>query len=238
MYIHTEKIHNKKSANVLLPILFDDINPGSVLDVGCGTATWLAVCADLGVTDFIGIDGTYVDTKSLMIPQSKFLATDLREPFDLNRKFDLIICLEVAEHLPTKSATILVQNLVKHGNEILFSAAIPGQGGQNHLNEQWPEYWQSLFLKHGYYLHDVIRPKIWGNENIDWWYRQNIFLINKTPSEANQYESLSFVHPGLLEEINKDRFIYYTSLITGRQGLKLGIRIFFASLVYKLKHLW
>lgn len=238
MYIHTEKIHNKRSATILLPILFDILNPGSVLDVGCGTATWLAVCSDLGITDYVGIDGNYVDTKSLMIPQSNFIATDLRETFDLNRKFDLVICLEVAEHLPPSSATVLVQNLVNHGDVILFSAAIPDQGGQNHLNEQWPEYWRALFLKHGYYFHDVIRPRIWENENIDWWYRQNIFLVNKTPPEANQYQSLSFVHPGLLKEITNDRLIYYNSLITGRQGLKLGVKIFFSSLIYKIRHLW
>ena len=46
----------------------------------------------------------------------------------------------------------LVATITKHGDAVLFSAAIPGQGGQDHLNEQWPEYWQKKFEVNGYYF--------------------------------------------------------------------------------------
>jgi 2-polyprenyl-3-methyl-5-hydroxy-6-metoxy-1,4-benzoquinol methylase len=65
----------------------------------------------------------------------------LIQPLDLEKEFDLVVSLEVAEHLPASAADQFVNTLVKHGKKILFSAAIPGQGGQDHLNEQWPDYW-------------------------------------------------------------------------------------------------
>jgi hypothetical protein len=54
-------------------------------------------------------------------------------------RFDLALCLEVAEHLPAAAGDSLVRRLASVGARILFSAAIPGQGGRNHVNEKWPQ---------------------------------------------------------------------------------------------------
>lgn len=206
IYIHKEKIHNTESAKIVLPLVFDFIKADSVLDVGCGIGTWLYVAKNFGVRDVIGVDGDFVEKNLLEkhIKPNEFVSADIRFPFHINRKFDLAICLEVAEHLPPASASTLVDSLTKYSDVILFSAAIPGQGGQNHLNEQWPEYWAEKFRNHDYVFLDLIRPHIWNNEKVDFWYKQNIFLVVKMSHKlaiSNSESFLSLVHPELLARV-------------------------------------
>ena len=164
LYVHEEAVHNFAAPREVVPFVISLVAPNSVLDVGCGIGTWLKIFEECGVSDYLGVDGDYVNRSLLKISETKFVAKDLRRPWSLNRKFDLLICLEVAEHLPKECAQEFVKVLVSHGEVILFSAAIPNQGGQNHLNEQWPEYWQAIFANFGYHFHDVIRPLFWSNE--------------------------------------------------------------------------
>src|SRR5262249_3367303 len=138
--------------------------------------SWLAAFQECGVHDFLGIDGPYVDPRSLLVDPAHFRAADLSRPIVLTRSFDLAICLEVAEHLPPTSAGPLVRTLTAAASPVLFSAALPGQGGTAHINEQWPEYWEALFRERGYQRLDPIRKHIWMNPLVEWWYRQNIYL--------------------------------------------------------------
>lgn len=178
-YLHDKIVHNTKAPKEVVPILIDLLKPNSVVDVGCGLGTWLSVFEDFGVKDIVGIDGEYVDRSLLYINEDKFISHDLTKLLKLDRKFDLVVCLEVAEHISEVAADTFVEGLVSLGDFILFSAAIPNQGGQNHLNEQWPTYWQGKFKHHNFDLYDCIRADIWLNENIEWWYKQNIFLAVK-----------------------------------------------------------
>lgn len=204
IYVHDEITHNFKAAEEILPMLFEVYKPVSVLDLGCGLGTWLKVAKDLGVKDILGVDGSYVDRSMLKIKETEFLEFDISNPISLGRRLDLVICLEVAEHLPESSADSLIKSLVKHADVILFSAAIPGQGGQNHLNEQWPAYWQDIFQQHNFMFVDYFRPKIWNNENIEFWYRQNIFLVvNKDHALGSKATSaiMPMVHPELFRSV-------------------------------------
>src|SRR6266542_308161 len=133
------------SAHHIVPIVLDLVRPKSVVDVGCGLGTWLAVFAKHGVEDILGIDGGYVPTEALHIPPSRFRSCALTEALLIDRAFDLVVSLEVAEHLPRESAETFVESLATLGPAVLFSAAIPFQGGTGHVNEQWPEYWVKLF---------------------------------------------------------------------------------------------
>lgn len=213
----------------------------SVLDVGCGTGTWLKVFRDsLGLFDILGLDGSYLDRGQLEIEESMFMEWDLRHPFDLGRGFDLVICLEVAEHLPESSAADLVDSLCRHSNRILFSAAIPGQGGQNHLNEQWSEYWQAHFLRRGYNLVDAVRPKIWNEEEVDIWYRQNIFLFLKQNDLQVGKHSIQMaeIHPELwrlkIEALSK-----LSEEVEGFDEGNAGIQRSFKALVNAIRNkLW
>lgn len=202
-YIHSEIIHNKESSKNIFPILLKYLKINSVLDVGCGLGTWLSVANDFGIRDVFGVDGDYIDKELLSkyLDLSLFKSFDLTKSLDLNRSFDLALCLEVAEHLAKEHSEILIDSLVRHSDCILFSAAIPGQGGQNHLNEQWPEYWRKLFKKRGFVFLDLIRPEIWNNPNVDYWYKQNSFIVvkNSHPLALDFPESyLPLVHPELL----------------------------------------
>ena len=153
--------------------------PRGIIDVGCGNGSWLSAVKELGVKEVLGIDGIYVGDKEIKVDKSEFLKKDLTIGFDLKKRFDLAISLEVAEHLPENKSDTIVDILVKHSDVILFSAAIPGQGGQYHFNEQWPEYWNKKFRDRGYVAYDILRDQFWDNDNVFWWYKQNILLSSQ-----------------------------------------------------------
>ncbi len=70
---------------------------------------------------------------------------------------------------------------------ILFSSAIPGQGGIGHINEQRPAFWRNLFQSMGYERVDIIRQKIIFDNSIPFWFRQNLFLyVNQQLLEQGQ----------------------------------------------------
>ncbi|MGC9217634.1 class I SAM-dependent methyltransferase [Acidithiobacillus sp.] len=165
----------KSSATTVVPIITELFDPKSVVDVGCGAGVWLAEFHRRGV-DTHGIDGDYVNREMLQIPQDKFLPHDLTKPLELGRTFDMAVSLEVAEHLPPESAEQFVALLTSLAPVVVFSAAIPGQGGVNHVNEQWQSYWAALFGKCGYAAVDCIRPRIWGNPEVHAYYAQNMVL--------------------------------------------------------------
>ncbi|MBU1159680.1 class I SAM-dependent methyltransferase [Patescibacteria group bacterium] len=213
-YYYRQQEGSKESAKEIIPLILKLISPKSVIDVGCGVGTWLAVFKERGIEDILGIDGDYVDKKLLQIPPEKFLSFDLKKSLKLDRKFDLVVCLEVAEHLPEKSAENFIKSLAELGPIVLFSAAVPFQGGRNHINEQWPEYWQKIFEKYNYVAVDALRGKIWKNDKIEYWYRQNIlFFVDKNYLDKNQIlkeeykktnlNQISIIHPELYIRSNK-----------------------------------
>jgi SAM-dependent methyltransferase len=168
------------SAREIIPILLEFIQPCSVVDVGCGDGTWLSVFQDFGIDEYLGIDGHYVDQAILKIPTERFLPFDLSQPIQLDRQFDLVMSLEVAEHLASDVAEVFVDSLTRLGKVILFSAAIPFQGGVEHVNEQWLDYWAALFNRKGYIAVDCLRRRIWQNEKVEFWYAQNtVFFVEK-----------------------------------------------------------
>jgi SAM-dependent methyltransferase len=168
-----------ESAEAVVPILTGLLRPASVLDVGCGGGEWLAAFRGHGVADVYGVDPYAVGAADLLIPQERVAAIDVREPFDLGRRFDLVLCLEVAEHLPGSAASTLIDSLTAHGDVVVFSAALPGQGGQGHLNEQWLEYWSELFGRRGFSGLDLLRPLIWERADVAWYYRQNMVIYSR-----------------------------------------------------------
>ena len=164
------------SARAVCPLLFDWLRPSSVVDVGCGAGAWCRIWTDTGVEDILGVDGEYVDRATLLIPDDRFVSRDLSAQFDLKRRFDLALSLEVAEHVPPASSDIFVDNLVRHSDIVLFSAAVPGQGGLYHVNEQPLESWRERFSTRGYRCFDPLRPLILDDHRIEPWYRYNTLL--------------------------------------------------------------
>lgn len=165
-----------RSASRVLPLVLEFVAARSVVDVGCGTGTWLSQFERLGVNDFLGVDGSWVKQDQLRIPAERFRMADLTKPLGLGRTFDLAISLEVAEHLPHHASETFIESLTRAAPVVVFSAAVPYQAGNQHVNERWPSYWAQLFARHGFRALDVLRPKIWHDPDIEWWYAQNAFF--------------------------------------------------------------
>jgi SAM-dependent methyltransferase len=209
------------AARIILPAIFSLVNPKSVVDIGCGIGTWLRAAIENGVRDVVGVDGDHVKASELQIPKDCFQARDLSEAFSLGRQFDLAICLEVAEHLPSASADGLVYSLTKLAPAILFSAAIPFQGGAGHLNEQWPSYWANVFRKHEYYFCDYVRMKFWKTQGIPFWYVQNTFIVANSSFISSHASLISVNDPVLLvhPQVWVERNVAEKAIIT--KGVKL-----------------
>jgi SAM-dependent methyltransferase len=171
------------SIEVLVPIIIDLLEPRSVIDIGCNNAGWLAAFVQRSITDVLGIDGDYISPNELLTSPENYLAFDLEhvELLKLGRQFDVALCLECAEHLDPSSSSKLVECLCGLATHVVFSAAVPGQTGWGHKNEQYPDYWQELFGRCGYRMFDPFRPVIWNNNAVKFWYRQNTFLFSKNP---------------------------------------------------------
>jgi len=194
------------SARTVLSIVLNALPPvHSAIDFGCGVGTWLAVLKEKGVREIRGLDGPWVEQDLLEIPKRDFGEVDFEETITSDKKYDLAMSLEVAEHLPQKNATSFVDSLVTASDFVLFSAAIPFQGGHGHINEQWPDYWADMFAERGYIPLDFVRRNIWNDKQIPTWYRQNILLFVKKGQmhrvkipgldERNNKFPISLVHP-------------------------------------------
>lgn len=177
-YYERLKEDSASSAKVMVPIIMHLFHPSSVVDVGCGSGTWARAYSDAGAR-IIGVDGFEVSTEQLLIPSDRFERRDLSKSLELGKRFDLANCLEVAEHLDESRAAGFVVDLCNLSDVIVFSAAVPGQGGTHHVNEQWPSYWIQKFESEGYVPLDCLRNQVWQNPNVAWWYVQNAFAFVK-----------------------------------------------------------
>jgi SAM-dependent methyltransferase len=154
-----------QSAQAVVPHLMALLNPRSVLDLGCGQGEWLDT---FPVNDKVGID--------IAAPERRgFHRRDLTERFYFGT-FDLVLCLEVGEHLPEDAADTLVETCTRHGGRVVFGAAVPGQEGTGHINCQPHTYWHEKFAGHGFEMFDVVRPLIENDPHVSPWYRSNAFL--------------------------------------------------------------
>lgn len=209
-FYQAQKEESLQSARLAIPVVLEMIGSkiNSVADIGCGVGTWLSVYKEQGVDDVQGVDGDYVNRKMLLIDQAEFKGHDLTTRLKLDKKFDLVMSLEVAEHIDGKLAPLFCENLTSLADVILFSAAIPGQGGTHHVNEQWPGYWKNIFAQKGYVMVDALRNSLWGIEQLKSHYGQNSFIYVKESALANYpqlkvlYEQgekfpLDAVHPKL-----------------------------------------
>jgi SAM-dependent methyltransferase len=199
---------SRTSAAAIVPLVTELVQPTSVIDVGCGTGAWLAVFKRHGVAERYGVDGAYIDPAQLEIEPSEFLAADLTQPLCIGRQYDLAVSLEVAEHLPESLANQFVQALTRLAPVVMFSAAVPDQGGEDHINEQWPAYWVERFEANGFAALDPFRRLLWQRSDVEWWYAQNLLLfvrqdqlpkylqsLSKLVKSKDAHEVLPLVHP-------------------------------------------
>lgn len=229
-YDHSQNLHLLNAPSQIFPLIKSIYNPQSVLDVGCGTGTWLKIVSEQGISDFFGIDGIELKNEQFLVSKEHFLLQNLTNEWNLGRTFDLVFCLEVAEHLPPESAKNLIKSLTNHSETIIFSAACPSQGGQGHINCQWPNYWQELFNKYGYICVDEIRPIIWDWDFPEYWYKQNIFVAKKDINNAGKEKRIaSIVYPTLYESY----CLSYSRIASGEASLTFYSKILLKKILKK-----
>lgn len=169
------------AARVILPLVLEKYLVHKLLDVGCGTGGWLREAEALGI-EIQGIDAAWVPPEQMVVSRDRVRFADLsianKLPF-ASQSFDMVVCLEVIEHLPANRAAWLAEELVRCAPVVMFSGATPGQGGYGHVNERPFSYWASLFTNKGYVLDDCVRPSIAQRESIPSWYRKNIVVFRK-----------------------------------------------------------
>jgi len=201
-------VTSEASARRVLPLLFELAPVASIVDVGCGDGGWLAAARAAGIDDILGLDGPWIDDAALKIPLANFRRARLDEPLAIARRFAVAVSVEVAEHLPPGRAAAFVAELTELAPLVLFSAAVPGQGGTEHVNEQWPGYWAGLFAARGYRAIDAFRHRLWDDAAVAYWYKQNLLLyadaaaLAASPAlaaaaAATPREPIALVHPDL-----------------------------------------
>lgn len=229
-YQHDINIHNTNAPKIVVPYIMELFKPTSVIDIGCGLGAWLKIFEEYGIEDYRGIDGHYLDIKQVICDKNKIQLDDLENPKKANRKYDIVISLEVAEHLSNNSSDKFVDLLTSYSDNIVFSAAIPFQGGMNHINEQWMDYWAKKFESRGYKIYDIFRNHFWNENKLEFWYRQNMFFISKNEFDFGDKElklPYNIVHPELL--------YFKQNQLNGNIGVTQAIKIFMGGFKYTLK---
>lgn len=197
---------NWNSATTLVPLIVGKYQPKSVVDFGCGLGIWGRALLDISPqTKYLGIDGPYVNTDMLKIPTEFFMPKDLNYFIEVG-SFEMAFCLETIEHIEPENSENLIQSLVRSSNRIVFSGAIPNQGGTHHVNEQWLSYWIEKFGKHGYIADFNLRKEIWNDDKIQYHYRQNVVIFEKSTTYSTESsrscEIIDAVHPQAFLDAN------------------------------------
>ncbi|MEI6239972.1 MAG: methyltransferase domain-containing protein [Planctomycetia bacterium] len=172
------------SARRILSILREHYDFETVCDVGTGIGTWLRAAHELGKVALVGFDGPWAVEHPARCPAAAFFPVDLNEKITVTDRFDLVISVEVAEHLDPARGPGFVHDLCRAGDVVLFSAALPRQPGDGHVNCRSHAYWVDLFRQQGYVCLDLFRPRVWHDPAVEPWYAQNCFLfVNATQRE-------------------------------------------------------
>jgi len=183
-YDHALNSHRQDSAVALAKYIDGFLDgPKKIVDWGCGTGLLGKALEQLG-HKVTYIDGIQAITEARVM--------DFTQECDVEYH-DVAICLEVAEHLDEKYAQTLVRNVCNSSDMVFFSAAIPFQPGQNHVNCQWPSYWQGVFAKYSYDAKDI-RQGIWHESRIEVWYRQNLIMYEYA-EEVKSPKIMHLIHP-------------------------------------------
>jgi len=188
-YIYNDnffKIVNRKyilkdSPKIIAEVVKAYYSPKNIVDIGCGSGLYLRELNKLGIEIF-GVDGSPAALRNLVIDKDKFLLQDITYNFSLPQRYDCAICFEVGEHIPTIKSDILVDNITKISDFVIFAAAQKGQGGRDHINEQGAQFWVDTFYKKGYSLlaEDTKKiRKILSDREAAFWLIENILIFKR-----------------------------------------------------------
>lgn len=182
-YARTVEGPAARSAPTIAATIVVEFEPQSVVDVGCGTGALLEQLRKLECE----VQGLEYSEAGLAYCRGRRLAV---RKFDLERdaledpgEFDVAVSMEVAEHLPARVAERYVRLLARLAPVVVFTAAPPGQGGADHVNEQPPAYWIEKFAANGL-EYDEPRSMRWRERwkqsgKVQGWYYRNLMLFRR-----------------------------------------------------------
>lgn len=180
---NTIKLEADSAAN-FVKIILQHYSPKSLIDIGCGAGIYLKEFESRGINNLLGLDGSTSAGNKFLVDRTKLIIHDLAQPISFDNRFDLCLCLEVAEHLRPEDADGLIRTLTDASDQIVFTAATPGQGPRSigHINEQPHEYWIDRFKAFGYeynqQLSEIMRKEM-ELDGVVWWIVNNLMLFSK-----------------------------------------------------------
>lgn len=159
--------------------IIKEYQPKRIIDFGCGTGDLAKAFASRGVTveaidgystpDFSGYSNlrfTKVDLNNITATQT-FLN-------QLETKFDLAISIEVAEHLNPDVSSSFIEWMTSMADVIVFSAAVPSQDGDGHINCRSRSDWYQFIKQHNFVIADTLRQYFTSNSRLGLWHKLNI----------------------------------------------------------------
>ena len=170
-----------RSARRIAGSIVNDLKVASVVDVGCGTGALLEALRDSGCEVF-GLEYSEAALRYCRARQLHVVKFDLEsQDFEAPRAFDAAVSMEVAEHLPEAAADRYVDLLTRLSRTVVFTAAPPGQGGSDHVNEQPPSYWIAKFRQRGF-EHAEEQSRAWREGwkaagDVESWYYRNLMIF-------------------------------------------------------------
>lgn len=175
-FAHTSR--NLNSARLIIKEVLPFLTGvDSILDLGCGMGTWTKSLEELGFSNILMVDHPSLPVTDLVNEnKGSFTGVDLESGFPPANHFDLIMCIEVLEHFHEKRAIDIFNYITKHTDLVLFSAAIPGQSGEGHINCRRHNYWHKQFAAQGFHFFDGFKTSILNDDSINYWLRQNMFI--------------------------------------------------------------
>lgn len=181
-------IYDKSLSKALIGFLKKN-NALNVADFGCGTGQYTKALVENGF-ECSGFDGN-PNTVTLTDGFGKVL--DLSIPFDLKKKYDWVLSLEVGEHIPEKFEGIFLNNLVCHAkNGIILSWAIPGQHGDGHVNCKTNRYIITQMKKRGWKNDKKSAIKLREQSTLGWFKNTIMVFVLKDNSKNISEKIKSF----------------------------------------------
>ncbi len=171
------------SADVMASSIVSDLAPNAVFDVGCGTGALLAALGRLGCPGF-GVEYSKAALRYCREQNLDVTRFDIEnDRYENPRDFDVAVSMEVAEHIPESRADRYLDLLAGAGRAVVFTAAPPGQGGNDHVNERPAAYWIAKFADRGFQLNDEL-TRSWHDhwrrsEHVRSWYYQNLMVFRR-----------------------------------------------------------
>lgn len=180
-YLHIDA-DASRSAPPIVDSVVSQFAPRTLIDVGCGSGALLAAFKAKGIST-TGLEYSSAGLKACKERGLNVNQFDIESDRPQNLgKFDAVCCFEVAEHVDERFANKLVDLLVSFAPVVFFTAAVPGQGGSDHINEQPHEYWIEKFKKRDYQLLSDITNQWrleWGSKDVAEFYYMNIMVFKK-----------------------------------------------------------